>query len=318
VDDTQFGTRDIRGNWRPSKRLTYPDVFVWPIRPLRLLRWIPEYVLSWNLFYAVVAVGVWFFLTPSIETMKSLSPGWIIFVFARNGVLTFIFFGSFHFRLYMQKAQDKRFKYNARWLDTDNPVFLFGNQTIDNLIWTFGAGVQLWTLYEVATLWAFANGIIPWVDWARHPIYCTAVMLAVPLMRELHFYLVHRLLHWSPLYQAVHKLHHCNFNPGPWSGLAMHPVEHLGYFSGVLIHWILPSHPVHAIFHLVHAGLSPAPAHTGFEKVELGRELAVDTQCFAHYLHHKYFNCNYADGVVPLDRWFGTFRDGADVKKLHQ
>jgi hypothetical protein len=25
----------------------------------------------------------------------------------------------------------------------------------------------------------------------------------------------------------------------------MHPVEHILYFSGVLIHWILPSHPIH-------------------------------------------------------------------------
>ena len=31
---------------------------------------------------------------------------------------------------------------------------------------------------------------------------------------------------------------------------------------------------------------------------------------YAHYLHHKYFEVNYADGGVPLDRWFGTFHDG--------
>jgi len=311
MDDAQYGKRDKRGNWAPSERLAYPDVFVWPIRPLSLLRWIPEYILSWNLFYAAVAIGVWFFLTPSVETMKTFSPGWIAFIFARNIVLTFLFFGTFHLRLYMQKAQGNRFKYNAKWLDTDNPVFLFRNQTIDNLIWAFGSGVPQWTIYEVLTLWAFANGYIPWIDWATHPIYCTLIMLLVPLMREVHFYLAHRLIHWPPLYHAVHKLHHNNVNPGPWSGLAMHPVEHLLYFSGVLIHWIIPSHPVHAIFHLVHAGLSPAPGHTGFEKVELGADGTVDTHCFAHYLHHKYFECNYADGAIPLDRWFGTFHDGS-------
>jgi hypothetical protein len=27
------------------------------------------------------------------------------------------------------------------------------------------------------------------------------------------------------------------------------------------------------------------------------------------YLHHRYFNCNYGDATLPLDRFFGTFRD---------
>ena len=136
-------------------------------------------------------------------------------------------------------------------------------------------------------------------------------MLLIPTFRDLHFYLVHRLIHWPPLYHAVHKLHHNNVNPGPWSGLAMHPIEHLLYFSGVLIHWIVPSNPVHAIFHLAHAGLAPAPGHAGFDKIVVGEESAIDTHSYDHYLHHKYFECNYADGVIPLDKWFGTFHDGS-------
>ncbi len=62
---------------------------------------------------------------------------------------------------------------------------------------------------------------------------------------------------------------------------------------------------------LVHAGLSPAPGHAGFERVVLQDGRAVDLDCYAHYLHHKYFECNYADGILPLDKWFGTFHDGS-------
>ena len=29
-----------------------------------------------------------------------------------------------------------------------------------------------------------------------------------------------------------------------------------------------------------------------------------------HYLHHRYFECNYGEATIPLDKWFGTFRDG--------
>ena len=35
-----------------------------------------------------------------------------------------------------------------------------------------------------------------------------------------------------------------------------------------------------------------------------------------HYLHHRYFECNYGAGldgaILPLDKWLGTFHDGSD------
>ncbi len=50
----------------------------------------------------------------------------------------------------------------------------------------------------------------------------------------------------------------------------------------------------------MHAALSPAPAHTGFDKIVVGKEALIDTESYAHYLHHKYFECNYAD---ESSRW---------------
>jgi sterol desaturase/sphingolipid hydroxylase (fatty acid hydroxylase superfamily) len=297
MDDALYGRRDRRGHWKPFNLVKYPPVFVWPMQPLGIVKWLfgyPSYVLPWNLFYAAVAVGVWLYLTPAAATLQTFAPGWIAFVLARNACLVLLFFGAFHLRLYIRKAQGQAFKYNPKWLDGDSPTFLFRNQTRENMFWTLASGVPIWTAYEVVTLWA-------------------VLMLLIPLLREVHFYLVHRLLHVPVLYRTVHRLHHNNTNPGPWSGLSMHPVEHLLYFSGVLIHWVVPSHPVHALFHLVHAGLSPVPGHTGFEKMVVGKSGTVDTDCYAHYLHHKYFECNYADGSIPLDQWFGTFHDGSDA-----
>jgi sterol desaturase/sphingolipid hydroxylase (fatty acid hydroxylase superfamily) len=314
MDDAQYGSRNKRGDWKPAKLIAYPPVFVWPVRPLAFGKWLfglHGYILSWNLLYAAVAVACWRYATPPLGTMRELEPGWIGFVLARNLVLTLLFFGGFHVRLYVQKAQGNSFKFNAKWLATDNSAFLFRSQLADNMIWSLGSGVPIWTAYEVFTLWAFANGWIPFVDWETQPIYCVLLMLAVPLLRDVHFYLIHRLIHWPPLYRTVHKLHHNNVNPGPWSGLAMHPVEHVLYFSGVLIHWIVPSHPLHALFHLMHAGLAPVPGHTGFDKIVVGKNRAIDTDSHAHYLHHKYFECNYADGVIPIDKWMGTFHDGS-------
>jgi sterol desaturase/sphingolipid hydroxylase (fatty acid hydroxylase superfamily) len=101
-------------------------------------------------------------------------------------------------------------------------------------------------------------------------------------------------------------------NPGPWSGLSMHPVEHLLYFSGVLLHWIIPSHPIHVIFHLQHRAFAPAVGHNGFDRVRLPNGAWLDAEHYIHYLHHKHFEVNYGDGLVPFDRIFGTFHEGTD------
>jgi sterol desaturase/sphingolipid hydroxylase (fatty acid hydroxylase superfamily) len=314
MDDTLYGTRDRRGDWKPFEPIQYPPVFVWPVRPVKFMKWFlgyPGFILPWNLMYAAVGAVLWLYFTPSMETMTTFSVGWISFLFARNALLVWLFCGYFHLRLYIRKQQGTAFKFNRRLPATDNPAFLFRRQTVDNLIWTFAFAVPLWTAYEAATLWAFANGYIRYVDFAQHPIYSVSMMLLIPVWRDVHFYIVHRAIHWPPLYRSVHRLHHNNVNPGPWSGLAMHPVEHLLYFSCVLLHWIVPSHPLHAIFNLTHAALAPAPGHIGFDKIVVGQYRVIDTHSYDHYLHHRYFECNYADGVIPLDKWFGTFHDGS-------
>jgi sterol desaturase/sphingolipid hydroxylase (fatty acid hydroxylase superfamily) len=305
MDDTLYGTRNKRGDWKPFKLSEDPPVFVWPARPVAFVKWLfgyPGYILPWNLVYAGISLLLWRYLTPSMAVMKTLSWDWIAFLLVENAALVLLFFGAFHLRLYVQRAQGTSFKYNGKWPSINNSAFLFGNQTVDNLIWTFCSGVPIWTAYEVLTLWMFANGYIPTVSFAAHPVYFTALFLVIPVFRDLHFYLIHRLIHAHALYHSVHKLHHNNVNPGPWSGLAMHPVEHLLYFSVVLIHWVVPSHPLHAIFNLTHAGLAPAPGHAGFDKVVLGKDSTIDTHSYEHYLHHKFFECNYADGVIPLDK----------------
>jgi sterol desaturase/sphingolipid hydroxylase (fatty acid hydroxylase superfamily) len=133
----------------------------------------------------------------------------------------------------------------------------------------------------------------------------------VPLLHEFHFYCVHRLIHWPPLYQRAHKVHHRKINPGPWSDLSMRPLEHLIYFSGFLIYWIVPAHPLHFMHLGMAAGLSPAQGHTGFDRVLTGDDTTFHLPCYAHYLHHRLFEVNYADGTIPLDKWFGSFHDGS-------
>ena len=306
------------GEWKPETPIILPPLFFWPPRPLFLLKYFfgyPGYLWPWNLGYMTLAIVTWFFLTPDISRMASFEAGWIATIYLRNFVLLVLVSGGLHFYLYILKAQDTRYKFNSQWQSVHHRRFIFQHQTWDNIFWSTVSGCSIWSTYEVLTLWAYANGLLPYADWHAHPVYFIFLFCAIPIIRDAHFYLVHRLLHYPLLYKTIHYLHHKNVNIGPWSGLSMHPIEHLLYFSGVIVHWIIMSHPLHAIFHLQQTGLAPALGHSGFDKLVLKGETSISLgQKYYHYLHHRYFECNYGgDGTVPLDKWFGTFHDGSNA-----
>lgn len=312
MDDKDFGTEGKRGLWKPHELIRYPDVFVWPPQLIGILKWLPKYIFPWGVAYAGLAMLVWFFLTPSIERMQSLSIDWVALIALRNAGLLVLIVGAQHYWLYSKRAQGTAFKYNRKWPDGKRPGFTFGTQLRDNLFWTFCSGLPIWTAWEALTLWAYANGWIAGLGLMSNPIWFAVLWFFVPLLHELHFYWIHRLIHWRPIYSRVHKIHHRNINPGPWSGLSMHPVEHLIYFSGFLIYWIIPAHPLHFMHLGLMAGLSPAQGHTGFDRVVAGKKRSLHLPYYAHYLHHRLFDVNYADGTIPLDKWFGSFHDGSE------
>ena len=314
MDDSKFGTEDNRGFWQPNKRISYGPAFAWPPQPQKLFKWFfgfPGYLFPWNVPYAIAAVLIWLYLTPSLTVMENFSFSWAGLILVRNIGLAIVVYGAWHLWLYVWRKQDTAFKYNRHWPKEQSSVFLFNNQNYDNMFWTLASGVPIWTAYEVLLLWGYANGMISIVDIGDNPVGFIALFFLVPFIHEVGFYFAHRLLHWPPLYQIAHKLHHRNTNPGPWSGLSMHPIEHLIYFSTILLFFVIPSHPIHMINLASRLGVAPAHGHTGFDRIVVGEDASVDNPYYAHYLHHRYFEVNYADGMVPLDKWFGSFHDGS-------
>ncbi len=311
MDDTHYGTRNKRGDYTPNDRLEHAPLFAFPPRPLALLKWLPHYFLPWNLIWAASAVAWWLWVVPQKEQMQSLQWGWVLWLFAVNAIAVFLFYGAIELHLYVRRAQGNRFKYNAKWpAEHKSTAFLFQSQTLDSLIRGFGTGVPIWTAWEVLVLWAWANDVGSWVA-LDNGWYLFALWLVLPVIHEFHFFVIHRLIHMPFLYKWVHSVHHNSVNPSPWSSLSMHPVEHLLYFATAAYHFILPSHLLLAIYQLHFAGFGAVVGHIGFDKIEVGEGSAVDSHAFAHYLHHKYFEVNYGDGLIPLDRWFGTWHDGS-------
>merc|ERR1719469_522447 len=125
--------------------------------------------------------------------------------------------------------------------------------------------------------------------------------IAMPILHDIHFYAIHRLLHVRVLYRYVHSLHHRNNDIEPFSGLCMHPVEHLFFFSILGINAILGFvSPWHFRWSLCWLVLAPGASHSGWED-------HFNADQF-HYLHHAKFECNYGSPFCCLDWVFGTMR----------
>ncbi len=286
-----------------------PPLFQSPARPLAMLRWlITSFMWPQSILWIGIAAVTYHLFTPGLERFESLGIDDVGLLFARNTVLILIVIGGQHWWLHIRKSQGTEFKYEERWLATDRRSFLFNNQTKDNMFFTLVSGGGIAAFYEAVMFRLYATESIPQLGsvWS-----IAAMTFAVFWIEGAHFYANHRLLHLDPLYKLAHALHHRNVNTGPWSGISMHPLEHLLYLSLPFVFLVIPGSPFIATFCLVYLMLSPSPSHSGFDRFKITNNLDFQGGDYFHNLHHRYFEVNYGMLLLPLDNWFGTFHDGS-------
>lgn len=303
-------------SYQPA-HIEVPPIFAWPPRPRKILRYLTiDIMVPWGLFWIVLAFLLWQFAMPDVETMKHFSLDWVLGLWLRNALILTSVAGGLHWWLYVRQAQKTETKFTRRWLVRENNRFLWGDQVYDNITLSLLSGVTFWTCFEAATYWWYANGYIESTTIAGAPLYFLLTLWGVFFWSTLHFYLNHRLLHTSWLYAAAHERHHLNVVTGPWSGISMHPIEHLIYFSVFLLWWIVPVHPVIIILTGLFQGVSPAVSHCGFDYLQLGpqhgKKLRIPVGDNFHHLHHRFFRINYGNSLMPVDKLFGSWNGGSD------
>lgn len=211
--------------------------------------------------------------------------------------ITFGYFSFWHATLYYLNMANRPFIANREYsLD----------KVAHNVFWTT-SGIAIWTAFENVFAYLWATGRLPYISdinsistpWGLATLLVT--LMGVPIWRSIHFYFAHRFLHYTPLFKQVHSLHHRNTDIEPFSGLCMHPVEHLYYFACVLPNLVFYCSPYALVWNGAHLLLSPAASHSGYEDHS-------QSDIF-HYLHHRYFECNYAGSDAAfMDVAFGTFK----------
>ena len=187
-------------------------------------------ITSPNFVWACISLVLYFYapysLTP--DSSAALAPISYTFLSERLPLWTSVTLGYFsfwHISLYGFNLASRPFIANRKYNVT---------KVIHNLFWTT-SGIIIWTVFENIICYLWATNRLAYVSdmesftTVSGAVRFLAVLMAIPLWRSLHFYFAHRLLHYGPLYQQVHSLHHRNTDTEPFSGLCMHPVEHLYY-----------------------------------------------------------------------------------------
>lgn len=320
-DQTQKVPGGRRNGWHytPALPLHLAPYWDWPIKPREALgfflrSWSPAAQRFLMLLFAIIT---WQWFTPDLDRAQTLQADWVFEIWLRNLIILVTVAGGLHLILHRFGIQGDDFRYDLRPMAKGSRRFTFRNQVWDNMFWSLGPALVFWTFWEALMYWSYANGWAWLISFESNPIWFVVLILALPLWAGFHFYWLHRLLHVGKLYSWVHAWHHRNINTGPWSGLAMHPVESFFLMFDTMIFFVVASHPVHVIFLLFHHGIGAPTSHAGFENLRLGRNGRFQLGDFFHQLHHKYFDCNYGTWETPWDRWFGTFHDGTAEGDTH-
>ena len=240
--------------------------------------------------YLILAVATY---ASSYERLLGAAAGasWVtllalyVEIAARNMLVCHALYGGWHWFLYERRAsvialQGRKF----------NPANLREDGSLDeakgydpSFCRRYASfGVLIESAYELMAIFWWANGrfAIPRISdfWSCPAWNIGLILLCGPYWNDGHFYFAHRVMHpyfgkssrFAPvdlgryLYKRVHSLHHRSYNTGPWSGIAMHPVEHMVYFTrSVLPCLFLPLHPLHLLFNHYHVLISPLPGHDG-------------------------------------------------------
>ena len=297
-------------NYIPNTPIENNPLFSFPFIFKKIFKW---YINMWAPFSETVfclMIGIiYLLLLPSIELFKNLNLYLVLKIYLFNITIMLFVAGGLHLFFYTLKKQDSTLKYDVRNV-SKSKIFTFNSQVFDNMFWSLVSGVTIWTSYQILILWSYANGFITQINYSINPFWFVAIFFLIILFESVHFYFVHRLLHFKYFYKFVHYIHHRNINPGPWSGISMHPVEHLFYFSTVLIHFLIPSHPIHILFHFMIITIGAVVGHCGFDGFLIKNKNKIALGHFHHQLHHRYFECNYGTIETPIDVLFKSFHDG--------
>ena len=143
------------------------------------------------------------------------------------------------------------------------------------------------------------------IDWQRSPWHLLWELPVLYLWNEIHFFAVHRSLHWPPLYRRVHVWHHRSVVTTPFSAYCFHPVE--SFLLGAVMPLALVFHafsPLALLGLTIMSLLLNVAGHLPHEQLRPAFAFLAPQSGY-HNRHHREFHRHYGFSFPLLDRWFG-------------
>ena len=171
-------------------------------------------------------------------------------------------------------------------------------------LWLSVLAILIFAAQAAGLVWLLRHGWLA-IDWQRslwHPLWELPLLY---LWNDLHFFVIHRALHWKPLYRHVHIWHHRSVITTPFSAYSFHPVESFLLGSVMPLALIFHAFSPWALLGLtVMSLLLNVAGHLPHEHIRNGFGLLRPHSAY-HNRHHREFHTLYAFSLVWLDRWFG-------------
>ena len=166
------------------------------------------------------------------------------------------------------------------------------------------ASILVFAAQATALLWMLRHGwlAIAWDRPAWHLIWEMPVLYA---WNELHFFVIHRLLHVGPLYRRIHSWHHRSVVTTPFSAYSFHPVESFLLGSVMPLALVFHAFSPWALLGLTIMSLMlNVSGHLPHECVRPLFRFAMPHSRY-HNEHHREFTTHFGFSFPPLDCWFG-------------
>ena len=166
--------------------------------------------------------------------------------------------------------------------------------------------IVIFAAQTAAVAWMLRHGWLT-IDWQRSPWHLLWELPLLYVWNDIHFFVIHRVLHWKPLYRTVHIWHHRSVITTPFSAYSFHPVE--SFLLGSVMPLALAMHafsPWALLGLTVMSLLLNVGGHLPHEQIREGSALLrmIRPHSEYHNRHHREFHTHYAFSLVWLDRWF--------------
>jgi sterol desaturase/sphingolipid hydroxylase (fatty acid hydroxylase superfamily) len=169
-----------------------------------------------------------------------------------------------------------------------------------------------WIFVQNLTHFIWHSDAVPKTLGGLNPLNTAAALYLMFLVLDFFYAPAHRFLHWGPVYPYIHKHHHRQRFPvrGYLDAGNEHPVEHV---IGVSCTWmavwtavaVTGAHAATIFFFFnIHAALAMLN-HSEFD-VDV-TVLGLNYSVKAHEMHHRFYNTNYAQYWLGMDKLMGTF-----------